>query len=349
MAELVASKRKKNLLPIIIAIIAAVVAIVVIVLVVNSKSVQVNRHFNAAEKYMAELDYVNAVAEYKTIIKIDPKNVDAYIGLAEVYLAMDDSGSAIEVLEDGYRETESETIMEKLDELMILQEEAEQNGQKNNPDDSNNDDAVDDENAPKYLDSSAEIGDAIVFGNDTYSNEWIVLDKDGNKLLLINDSAVIFKEFNNEEDVIVTWDTCSLRTWLNNEYLYTAFSDDERAVIYSTTVVTNDNEYSGRSGGAATDDYIFLLSLEEVNRYFDSDNDRILLCNGTFGFVGEDGSIIEVEVDNERVTWWLRTPGNGYYGTSFVEPNGLAINRQSWVNYETLAVRPVMWVDVSEL
>lgn len=351
MEELVTAKRKKNPLPIIIAVIAvAILGALAIVLIANSKSARVNRHFDAIEKYMDELDYTNAVAEYKAIIKIDPKNVKAYLGLAEVYLAMDDIGSAISVLEDGYTETESDAIKDMLNEMLILQENRQQSAQENQRKDPQNDEVTDDgdEKAYKYLDAAAQIGDVVAFGTDDYPNEWIVLDKDGGKILLISKDAVAFKKFH-EEEAIVTWETCSLRTWLNNEYLYAAFSDDERAIIQSSVVVTNDNEYSGRSGGAATDDYIFLLSLEEACKYFVTDKDRILICDGVYEFTDENGSVVEVLVDNEVAIWWLRTPGNGDYGTTFVDNDGTAVNRQSWVNNEKQAVRPAMWVDVSNL
>ena len=51
----------------------------------KSKEARVQEQFDLGSKYMAELDYENAIVALNKAIKIDPKNVDAYKMLAEVY------------------------------------------------------------------------------------------------------------------------------------------------------------------------------------------------------------------------------------------------------------------------
>lgn len=70
-----------------------------------------------AQRYLDELQYEQAIAEYEAAISIDPKNKDAYLGLAEVYVTMGDIEKALEVLEEGYEKTESVRIAARQEEL----------------------------------------------------------------------------------------------------------------------------------------------------------------------------------------------------------------------------------------
>ena len=51
----------------------------------KSKATRVQEQLDLGSKYMAELDYESAIVALNKAIKIDPKNVDAYKMLAEVY------------------------------------------------------------------------------------------------------------------------------------------------------------------------------------------------------------------------------------------------------------------------
>ena len=63
-----------------------ILALVGILLVgCKSKEARVQEQLDLGSKYMAELDYESAIVALNKAIKIDPKNVDAYKMLAEVY------------------------------------------------------------------------------------------------------------------------------------------------------------------------------------------------------------------------------------------------------------------------
>ena len=72
----------------------------------------------------------------------------------------------------------------------------------------------------------------------------------------------------------VTWATCTLRTWLNDTFLNTAFTSAEQAAIKNTTVVNDDNPYSDAKVCVDTIDKVYLLSIAEAN-------------NTTHGFNGD--------------------------------------------------------------
>lgn len=66
-------------------------------------------------KYLSEMDYEQAEVTFEHIISIDDKNYEAYLGLAEVYTAMDEPEMAEEIMEDavdkcGYGEIQVKVI-----------------------------------------------------------------------------------------------------------------------------------------------------------------------------------------------------------------------------------------------
>lgn len=175
--------------------------------------------------------------------------------------------------------------------------------------------------------AAAEVGDIITFGNDTYSNEWIVLDKDENNILIINKYIVQQIKYN-ETHTGCTWETCTLREWLNNDYYNTAFSDEERARIQLTNVINED--VWGRDCGEDTSDYIYILTYDEAKTYFSNEFDRkATWADGTEG------------------KWWLRTTGKIDFFATMVNMNGaLNSDGQSVDNDNMTNVRPVMWISI---
>lgn len=100
-------KRKKQT-GILIAVTAAALLIAVIVAVIFSVSSDANEydiHLEAAQKYLDELDYEQAVVELRMAIEIEPNNSAAYLTLAETYVAMGDYENALTALDEGYAAT----------------------------------------------------------------------------------------------------------------------------------------------------------------------------------------------------------------------------------------------------
>ena len=86
--NLTARKKKKWLLPIIVAVIVVIAALVSIA-IYNLPANRRDRQLALAEKYMSELNYEAAVLAYRAAIEIDPKNIEAYQGAVEAYSLAD--------------------------------------------------------------------------------------------------------------------------------------------------------------------------------------------------------------------------------------------------------------------
>lgn len=73
--------------------------------------------YDLGAKYLSEGNYEQAVIAFTAAIKIDPKQADAYLGLADAYIGEEDYENAQQALEDGYAATGNETIQARLNGL----------------------------------------------------------------------------------------------------------------------------------------------------------------------------------------------------------------------------------------
>lgn len=110
---------KKNVIVIVIAALLAlgVGGAAVAIGVSSMPANRVSRYMGAAERYLSEMNYEQAIIEFQKIIEIETMNVEAYLGLADAYIGLGDIDNAIEILREGLEKTGDEHIKSKLDEL----------------------------------------------------------------------------------------------------------------------------------------------------------------------------------------------------------------------------------------
>ena len=212
----------------------------------------------------------------------------------------------------------------------------------------------------KEILSDADVGDYVYFGTYEQDNntkdgkediEWLVLEKNGNRVLLISRYALDAQPYNSS-NTNVTWETCSLRTWLNGTFISSAFSAEEQSVILTSTLRADKNPWYDTSAGNNTRDKVFLLSLSEVEQYFSNEYARkceptaYAKVQGVKGFdVKGTGRTLElVESDDGNCIWRLRTPGSSQKEVAGIMPDGsmATITGNDYVG----AVRPALWIDL---
>lgn len=110
-------KFNKRIIIYIAAAIIAVVVISVFILMSGGKEETWQEHYDLGQQYLIELSYDKAVLEFTDAIKIDPKNADPYIGLADAYIGLGDTAKAVETLETGLAKTGDDRISKRLEEL----------------------------------------------------------------------------------------------------------------------------------------------------------------------------------------------------------------------------------------
>ena len=195
-------------------------------------------------------------------------------------------------------------------------------------------------------------------GNDSTPIEWLVLEYDAknNRALLISRYGLDCQPYNSSK-TSVTWETCSLRTWLNGTFLNKAFSKAEQGAILTTEVDNSKSQgYYSTNGGKNTQDKIFLLSYAEVNKYFNveywhvsgADKNTKSRVAPTAYAIAQGASInssYKTADGSAYGIWWLRSPGSLQYYAAHVSTDG-SLGRDS-VNHNNLSVRPAFWLDLS--
>ena len=186
--------------------------------------------------------------------------------------------------------------------------------------------------------------------------KWIILDKSHeDKTLLLSDKILFAEEFGlNSNDKYPGWAGSEIRNNLNNDtdgFLAQAFTDKEREFILTTTVHTSGqkNQYGNIfSGGPDVDDKIFILSVDEANKYFGSGNEnnnkRIAVNTG---FVNANYWRHDLPSEGEPFRYWLRNPA--YYvdnqQAKTIEYDGrIDSNFGDTCTYSN-GVRPMLWVN----
>ncbi|GHU38084.1 hypothetical protein FACS1894105_11390 [Clostridia bacterium] len=101
--------------------------------------------------------------------------------------------------------------------------------------------------------------------------DWYVLDKQDSKTLIITEMVIEKRPYHREETEI-TWETCDILQYLNGGF-YNTFSEADRARIAEVVNENPDIPWYGTPGGNPTVDKIFLLSIDEVVRYFGDSHD----------------------------------------------------------------------------
>lgn len=168
------------------------------------------------------------------------------------------------------------------------------------------------------LNNDVSVGNTISFGE----YNWKVLDIQGENALIITEDIIGQLPYhNNTEDI--TWENCSLRTYLNNEF-YNRFSEEEKNRIVEVTNSNPNNPQFETPGGNSTRDKVFLLSIDEANHYDITIPKYVMLST----------------------VWWLRSPGDekmcaaGVYNGGSVDTEGYYVDGYG-------GVRPALWLKLN--
>ena len=171
---------------------------------------------------------------------------------------------------------------------------------------------------------------------------WDVLAKEGNRKLLLSRKAVAKRPYH-DADEPVSWETCSLRAWLNGDFFRAAFNDYEKQHILKIPVTADRNTYCNTDAGNSTDDHVFLLSLPEVNALLRRKLSAKRKCEADPADA-PDADNDNKAADDTGCVWWLRSPGSEKNEAACVNGDGQISNFGLPANTPTIAVRPCIWV-----
>ncbi len=334
-AEAAAAKKKRNTLLGLLAAVAVVAVVLVVTLVIipgnnyrNAVALQqTGRYEEAIEAFTALGNYSDAAAQITETRYLKAKDLMSkgdYAGAVAIFIGM-----------KGYKDVDS---------LLV-----------------NDHDLAATAAVVASRDAKYAAGNHVTFGhypqtsggNDSTEIEWLVLARDGNKALLISRYGLDAKPYN-EEYVDITWEKCTLRTWLNGAFLNKAFTAQEQTGIVLSSVDNSSTQgYSKWStgGGNNSQDKVFLLSYAEANKYFgvtneSSSNTKTRVAPTAYAIKqGANTSSRNKTVDGiDAGWWWLRSPGLIQSYAALVYYYGSLYSND--VNYFSGCVRPALWINL---
>ena len=177
--------------------------------------------------------------------------------------------------------------------------------------------------------------------------KWRVLANDGS-LFVVSDQNLDCVEYNSSAET-VTWEECTLRKWLNSNFLDKAFTTQEQGAVLESLVVNEDGA-KGSEAGADTYDKVYLLSIYEVidpELGFPTDWKA---KGGTRVALNTEYTKSKRALTNPDMAgaWWLRTPGDAKNAANVFNAGNVFV-RGGNVNNFIFAVRPAMNIDTSKV
>ena len=206
------------------------------------------------------------------------------------------------------------------------------------------------------IDNNILEGSIVTFGNYPQATsspeplQWRVLliDRANKRVLLLSEYVIDIKPYNNTK-IDITWEKCTLRTWLNDEFKNAAFSTGEQQQIITQHLKTLNNPRFNTPGGKDTNDDVFLLSLEEadgIRLFIDNESRKAIATAHAI-----KNSAYSCTNENDCIAWWLRSPGLRPYNAAYVDGVGsfarighLVNEIKNEVEKSSMGVRPALWV-----
>jgi hypothetical protein len=200
---------------------------------------------------------------------------------------------------------------------------------------------------------------------------WIVgRDKDGKRYLL-SKYALDYQPFHTDHyEHLTTWETSTIREWLNNDFKNAAFSSEELKWLAETTVEKEYNPYWDTSGYNDTKDYVFIPSMGDIylvtpDGYNHEDEEQkvkaYIICEPTQYAINKGATCYQFTLSEEEyyetnygisriyqykgTNWWIRDPGISKSRRSYCTKFG-AIGKNYYTDQDDfLAVRPMICLD----
>ncbi len=180
--------------------------------------------------------------------------------------------------------------------------------------------------------ANKQVGESFKYGRYPHGADgevkpiiWRVLEREPEHLLVISEQCLDCQPYH-KQFCDITWPDCHLRHWLNDKFMSEAFNEQERKCVLKTSVVNNT--------GPNTEDYVFLLSVDEANSLFANDSARRAMQT-------QYAEINGVHICDGGCCWWLRSRGSNTGDAAYVRVDG-CVCADGRVSHTNIAVRPAI-------
>lgn len=157
-------------------------------------------------------------------------------------------------------------------------------------------------------------------------------------------------------DCPITWKNCSLRQWLNNDFLNKTFSSQEQILLAPLVLANDNNPVFGTFAGGETKDKVFLPDFSQIETYLSRGSnksgsskpgmrwynfsDASLLKSEATDYAKKQGAAINNQTN--LGSYWLRLPGNDENFAGYVCFDGSICLHGQTVTSKDCMVRPVI-------
>lgn len=223
----------------------------------------------------------------------------------------------------------------------------------------------------EYEEKPVVIWDCVWFGNYWQSSsdtngekepiKWRILSIEDNKALLLSEKILDWGVYHNVYEDI-TWERCTLRSWLKDDFYNNAFNDAEKSSIKSTELTTLNGPFATES--TTTTDTVFLPTIEDCsNPDYGFDETYIISSNLPFYCAQDPGRCTKPTLfainqgvkghdpleDSGSVSyagnadWWLRAPNSMTWPSGVMHLNTTRVN-----DTDGIGIRPALYLDLSD-
>ena len=278
----------------------------------KSKGIRVQEQLDLGAKYMEDLDYESAIVALNKAIQIDPKNVEAYTMLAELYEKsgrVDEARETLEMALDiaGLSSKKEEEINKRLKNLEFLVMISETPGEYDEPK------SIELRNENDYdIYYTIETKENRLVATDLKYTEPILLDEDGKYIL----KAYTVDDDNEKHNEIVVKYTLKLAkehtekdSWENVGDIYRYRGKDGK-IVTGWLEIDGDRYYFTDKGNMATgpqdidgkqyyfgEDGVMLTGWQQINGkwYYFADNGEMVTDRYIDGYyIGTDGVMTDI-------------------------------------------------------
>ena len=183
---------------------------------------------------------------------------------------------------------------------------------------------------------------------------WRVLDRRDRQALLLSWDVHKLGYFHSGEYIV--WSNSDIWQYLNHDFLY-RFPDTDRERIVRRPVANISNPWFGTYAGMDTNDYVFLLSIDEVLHFLGDDIGQLEYMQEHAFQITNDRNVNRIAAYGGRsIRWWLRTPAQNRRNASFVCNDGRiwlsSVDPQlggpdAISNLRAIyGIRPAMWIQL---
>lgn len=192
-----------------------------------------------------------------------------------------------------------------------------------------------------------------------------VLYVEDTRIFVVTDKTLDAQPYH-KNNVSITWEQCTLRTWLNETFFNEAFSTRQKDCIQTASLVNSSNPYYSyiTDGGNPTLDKVFLLSYADVmntNYGFDSGiEDSLTRCSTLTDYAKQRANNSSCASNGKPygssatdAIYWLRNPGKANNCACTVKPYGCSegqMNKADMLYWgvfdDRIGVRPAFYIDV---